>query len=218
MVPPQSSWPATWPDRVRPRVIGGRAAGPDAGARPLVRALRWVAEPIFFAVSDCVSSYAVVNALCRFLRRGSEVRTAEGPLSLPGLRIVAGGLVRIRRGFSVAPLIVKILMVAALVFFFPAVVGILVVAALVYAPFAVSAAHRRVVASLSVAVWGLAVGTALSGVYKPWLALLLLLPFAVVAAPPAASLGPRFVPAPPSAWAPARAVPVRLPAWPLAPR
>src|SRR5258708_32330140 len=91
MGPPPSWWPATWPDRVRPRVIGGRAAGPDAGARPLVRALRWGAEPIFFAVSDCVSSYAVGNALYRFLVRGSEVRTDEGPLSRPGLRIGAAG-------------------------------------------------------------------------------------------------------------------------------
>src|SRR5258708_5053305 len=143
MVPPPSSWPATWPDRGRPRVIGARAAGPDAGARPLVRALRWVAEPIFFAVSDCVSSYAVGNALYRFLVRGSEVRTDEGPLSLPGLRIVAGGLVRIPRGFSLAPLIVKIPMVPAPVFFFPAGGGVLGVAALVYAAFAVSAAPRR---------------------------------------------------------------------------
>src|SRR5260370_5475427 len=216
MVPPPSSWPATWPDRVRPRVIGGRAAGPDAGARPLVRALRWVAEPIFFAVSDCVSSYAVGNALYRFLVRGSEMRTDEGTLSLPGLRVVAGGLVRIRRGFSVASLIVKILMVAALVVFVRAVVGILVVAALVYAPFAVSAAHRSVVASLSVAVWGLAVVTGLSGGYKPWLALLLLLPFAVVAAAHAGSLGRWFVPCRTVAWALAWAVPVGILAWRLA--
>src|SRR5260370_29523171 len=110
MVPPPSSGPATWPVRVRPRVIGGRAAGPDGGARPLVRALRWVAEPIFFAVSDCVSSYAVGNALYRFLVRGSEVRTDEGPLSLPGLRIVAGGVVLLRRGFSWGPPLVSILL------------------------------------------------------------------------------------------------------------
>ena len=95
------------------------------------------------------------------------MRTDEGRLSLPGLRIVQGGLVRIRRGFSAAPLIVKILLVAAVVVFFPAVVGILVVARLLYAPFAISAAHRSVVASLSVAVWGLAAVTGLSGGYKP---------------------------------------------------
>src|SRR5260370_41157009 len=119
MVPPPSSWPATWPDRVRPRVIGGRAAGPDAGARPLVRALRWVAEPIFFAVSDCVSSYAVGNALYRFLVRGSEVRTDEGPLSLPGLRIVAGWRAPVPPGFAAGPPIPKILLRPDRVFFFP---------------------------------------------------------------------------------------------------
>src|SRR5260370_6581826 len=154
MVPPQSSWPATWPDRVRPRVIGGRAAGPDAGARPLVRALRWVAEPIFFAVSDCVSSYAVGNALYRFLVRGSEVRTDEGPLSLPGLRIVAGGVVRIRPGFSLAPLLVKILMVAAPLFFFPPGGGVLGVAAPGYAPFPGLAPPPRGRAALPVAGLG----------------------------------------------------------------
>src|SRR6202011_858067 len=109
------------------------------------RARRSVAEPIFFAVSECAPSNAVGNALYRFLVRGSEMRTDEGRLSLPGLRIVQGGLVRIRRGFSAAPLIVKILLVAAVVIFFPAVVGILVVAGLLYAPFAISAAHRSVV-------------------------------------------------------------------------
>src|SRR5260370_12178335 len=138
MVPLPSSWPATWPDRVRPRVIGGRAAGPDAGARPLVRALRWVAEPIFFAVSDCVSSYAVGNALYRFLVRGSEVRTDEGPLSLPGLRIVAGGLVRLPRGFSLAPPIVKILIVPAPLFFLPPGVALPGAGAPVFAPLPVS--------------------------------------------------------------------------------
>src|SRR5258708_21061843 len=221
MVPPPSSWPATWPDRGRPRVIGARAAGPDAGARPLVRALRWVAEPIFFAVSDCVSSYPVGNALYRFLVRGSEMRTDEGPLSLPGLRIAAGGLLRTRRGFSAAPPIVKILMVVALVFLFPFGLGIvlplLLVAALVYEPFAVSAAHRSVVASLSVAIWGLAVVSGLSGGYKPWLALLLLLPFAVVAAAHVGSLGRWFVPCRTVAWALAWALLLGIVFWRLAP-
>jgi SpoVK/Ycf46/Vps4 family AAA+-type ATPase len=144
------------------------------------------------------------------------MRTDEGRLSLPGLRIVQGGLVRIRRGFSAAPVIVKILLVAAVVIFFPAVVGILVVAGLLYAPFAISAAHRSVVASLSVAVWGVAVVTGLSGGYKPWLALLLLLPFAVVAAAHAGSLGRWFVPCRTVAWTLLWAVPVGIIAWRLA--
>src|SRR5258708_244676 len=106
------------------------------------------------------------------------MRTEEGPLSLPGWRIGAGGLVRIRRGFAAAPLIIKILLVAALVFFFPAVVGVLVLAALVYAPFALSACRRSVFASLSVAVWGLAGLSGLPRGYSPWLSLLLGLPLA----------------------------------------
>src|SRR5260370_2407780 len=178
--------------------------GGEAGAR------RPVAEPIFFAVSECAPSNAVGKALYRFLVRGSEMRTDEGSLAVPGWRMVQGGLVRIRGGFSAAPVIVKILMVAAVVIFFPAVVGILVVAGLVYAPFAVSAAHRSVVASLSVAVWGLAVVSGLSGGYKPWLALLLLLPFAVVAAAHAGSLGRWFVPCRTVAWTLAWAVPVAI--------
>ncbi len=139
------------------------------------------------------------------------MRTDEGPLSLPGLRIAAGGLVRIRRGFAAAPLIIKILLVAALVFFFPAVVGVLVLAALVYAPFALSACRRSVFASLSVAVWGLAVISGLSGGYRPWLSLLLVLPFAVVAAVHAGSLGRWFVPCRTVAWTLLWAVPVGWP-------
>jgi SpoVK/Ycf46/Vps4 family AAA+-type ATPase len=144
------------------------------------------------------------------------MRTDEGPLSRPGLPIAAGGLARIRRGFGAAPLIIKILLVAALVIFFPAVVGILLVAALVYAPFAVSFAHRSVVASLSVAVWGLAVVTGLSGGHKPWLAPLLLLPFAVVAAAHAGSLGRWFVPCRTVAWTLAWALLLGIIFWRLA--
>jgi SpoVK/Ycf46/Vps4 family AAA+-type ATPase len=148
------------------------------------------------------------------------MRTDEGPLSLPGLRIVQGGLVRIRRGFSAAPPLVKILMAGALLFLFPfglaVLLPVVLVAGLVYAPFAVSAAHRSVVASLSVAVWGVAVVTGLSGGYKPWLSLLLLLPFAVVAGAHVGSLGRWFVPCRTVAWALAWALPVGLVAWRLA--
>src|SRR5260221_4444351 len=148
------------------------------------------------------------------------MRTDEGPLSLPGSRIAAGGLARIRRGFAAAPLIVKILIVVALAFLLPFGVGILLplllVAALVYAPFALSAAHRSVFASLSVAVWGLAVSSGLSGGYRPWLSLLLLLPFAVVAAVHAGSLGRWFVPCRTVAWALLWAGPVGIVTWRLA--
>jgi len=121
------------------------------------------------------------------------------------LRIVQGGLVRIRRVFAAAPPIVKIFMAVALVFLFPfglaIVLPLVLVAALVYAPFALSAAHRSVVASLSVAIWGVAVVTGLSGGYKAWLTLLLVLPFAVVACAHVGSLGRWFVPCRTVAWA-----------------
>jgi SpoVK/Ycf46/Vps4 family AAA+-type ATPase len=144
------------------------------------------------------------------------MRTEEGRLSLPGLRIMQGGLVRIRQGFAAAPMIIKILLVAALVLFFPAVVGLLVLAGLVYAPFALSGAHRSVVASLSVAVWGVALVSALSGGYQSWLALLLLLPFAVVAGAHRGSLGRWFVPCRTVAWALLWAIPVGMLLWRLA--
>jgi SpoVK/Ycf46/Vps4 family AAA+-type ATPase len=148
------------------------------------------------------------------------MRTDDGSLSLPGRRIVQGGVTRIRRTFSVAPLLLKIVMLGALILLLPFGLGIvlpvLLLAALVYAPFAVSAAHRTVLASLSVAVWGVALVTGLSGGYKPWLALLLLLPFAVVAAAHAGTLGKWFVPCRTVAWTLAWSLPIAMITWRLA--
>ena len=57
--------------------------------------------------------------------------------------------------------------------------SIALVGGLIYAPFAVSAGHRGLVASLSVAVWGLALVSGLSGgANSSWLGLLLLLRWA----------------------------------------
>jgi len=121
------------------------------------------------------------------------MRTDQRSLSLPGFADRGrAGLVRIRRGFSAAPVIVKILMVAGRGHFLPRAVGGDPGSG--RAPFTRHSRSRprtaSVVASLSVAVWGLAVVSALSGGYKPWLALLLLLPFAVVAAAHAGLAGP----------------------------
>jgi SpoVK/Ycf46/Vps4 family AAA+-type ATPase len=133
------------------------------------------------------------------------MRTDEGSLSLPGRRIVQGGITRIRRLLAVAPLPVKLGVLAVLVFCFPValaiLVPILIAVALVYAPFAISAGRRSVAASLSVAVWGLAVVSGLSGGHTSWLTLLLLLPFAVVAAAHAPTLSRWFVPCRTVAWA-----------------
>ena len=110
------------------------------------------------------------------------MRTEDRSPSLPGWRMVQGGVTRIRRWFSAAPLIVKILLVVALIFLSPAVLSVALVGGLIYAPFAVAAGHRSVVASLSVAVWGLALVSGLSGgSNSSWFGLLLLLPFVVVA-------------------------------------
>jgi SpoVK/Ycf46/Vps4 family AAA+-type ATPase len=148
------------------------------------------------------------------------MRTDQGSLSLPGWRIVQGGATRIRRTFSAAPLLLKVLMLAALVFLLPfglaVVLPVLLLAALVYAPFAVSAAHRTVLASLSVAVWGLAFVSGVSGGYRPWLALLLLLPFVVVLAAHAGTLGRWFVPCRTVAWTLGWSLPIAMITWRLA--
>ncbi len=129
------------------------------------------------------------------------MRTEDRSPSLPGWRMVQGGVTRIRRWFSAAPLIVKILLVVALIFLSPAVLSVALVGGLIYAPFAVAAGHRSVVASLSVAVWGLALVSGLSGgSNSSWFGLLLLLPFVVVAAAHAGPLGRWFVPCRTVAW------------------
>jgi AAA+ superfamily predicted ATPase len=142
------------------------------------------------------------------------MRTDEGSLSLPGWRFVQGGAVRIRRAFSSAPLPLKALIVVVLIAAFPLALGILfpaaVLLALGYAPFALSAGHRSVAASLSVAVWGLALVSVLSGGYRTWLGLLLLLPFAVVAAAHTGSLSRWFVPCRTVAWALVWALPIGM--------
>ena len=148
------------------------------------------------------------------------MRTDEGSLSLPGRRMVQGGVTRIRRTFSAAPLLLKIVMLGALILLLPFGLGILLpvllLAALVYAPVAVAGAHRTVLASLAVAVWGLAFVSGVSGGYKPWLALLLLLPFAVVAAAHAGTLGRWFVPCRTVAWTLGWSLPIAMITWRLA--
>src|SRR6266702_1044189 len=146
------------------------------------------------------------------------MRTDLGPLSLPGRRFVQGVITRTRLGFSAAPLLIKILLLAALVFLACPLLGILLVLAIIYAPFAVWAEHRSVFASLSVAAWGLALVSAsgLSGGYRPWIFPLLVLPFAVVAAAHTGSLGRWFVPCRTTAWALGFALPIGVITWHLA--
>ncbi len=146
------------------------------------------------------------------------MRTEDRSLSLPGWRMVRDGAARIRRVIYAAPLPVKILIVMAAIFFSPVVLSILLVASLAYAPFAVSAGRRSVLASLSVAVWGLLVITLIArddgNPHLPIVALALL-PFAAVAAAHAGALGRWYVPCRTVAWTliwalPAGSLAVRL--------
>jgi SpoVK/Ycf46/Vps4 family AAA+-type ATPase len=144
------------------------------------------------------------------------MRTDDGSPSLPGWRTVQGGVTRIRQAFSAAPLIVKILLLFVLVFLSPAVLSILLVAGLIYAPFAVVAGHRGVMASVSVAIWGLALVSGLASGSHSLFGLLLLLPFAVVAAAHAGALGRWFVPCRTVAWTLGWSLPIGIIIWRLA--
>jgi len=146
------------------------------------------------------------------------MRTDDGSPSLPGWRTVQGGVARIRQGFSAAPPLVKFLLLVALVFLSPAVLSFLLVGGLIYAPFAVFASRRGVMASLSVAVWGLALvsGLASGSDSDSLFGLLLLLPFVVVAAAHAGALGRWFVPCRTVAWTLGWALPIGIIIWRLA--
>ena len=131
------------------------------------------------------------------------MRTEDKPLSLPGWRTAQGGVARIRRAARAAPLPLKVLIVGAAIFFSPVVLSVLLVACLAYAPFAVSAGRRNVWASLSVAVWGVAVITLIAredGNAQLPLLTLVVLPFATVAAAHAGALGRWYVPCRTVAW------------------
>jgi SpoVK/Ycf46/Vps4 family AAA+-type ATPase len=114
---------------------------------------------------------------------------------------VQGGLNRIRQTFRSAPLIVKILLVVLLCVLAVPFAAFLILSALVYAPFAVWAGNRTLAASLSVAVWGMAVVSALAHGTNDLRYALVALPLAVVAAAHLGSLGRWFVPCRTVAWA-----------------
>jgi SpoVK/Ycf46/Vps4 family AAA+-type ATPase len=144
------------------------------------------------------------------------MRTDDRSPSLPGWSIVQGGAARIRRGFSAAPLAAKVLLILVLVVLSPAVLSVALVAGLIYAPFAVSAGHRGVAASLSVAIWGLALVSVVTKDSGSWSDLLLLLPFGVMAGAYAGALGRWFVPCRTVAWVLAWSLPIGLIIWRLA--
>src|SRR5579875_1475511 len=136
----------------------------------------------------------------------------------PAARDKANWPARIARALKAAPAWLKVIVLAAAVLFLPVTLTALVVAALAYAVVAVAQGRRTAAASASVAVWGLAGFSALSGAVGTWLYALLLLPFAVALAGHAGPLARRFAPCRTAAWVLAWSVPVGVIALRLWPR
>jgi SpoVK/Ycf46/Vps4 family AAA+-type ATPase len=124
--------------------------------------------------------------------------------SRPATRMARERIDRFRAALRAAPLPVKILLVAAVLAIIAAasliparLADLIVVAALCYGPVAVVRRMRSVLASLGVAVWGLAAILLVAGLTPPItaaIAPLLLLPLVVVAAAHAPLLARAYVP------------------------
>ena len=138
------------------------------------------------------------------------MRPRETSAPLPGRRAVQDVLRRLRQPFDAAALPVKILLIAVLCVLAPPIAALVLAGALFYAPYALWAGHRAVVASLSVGLWGITLVSALAhGPDLPRYALWLLPP-TVVAVADLGSLGRRFVPCRTVAWTLAWALPVGI--------
>jgi SpoVK/Ycf46/Vps4 family AAA+-type ATPase len=127
---------------------------------------------------------------------------------------------RLMRAYRWAPRWLKIVAVAAAILFFPVTLGLIIVSALVYAVVAVIQGRRTAGASVSVAVWGLAIFSALGTGNRSWFYSLLLLPFAVALAAHAKPLARWFVPCRTVAWVLLWSVPIgaiALKVWPHQP-
>jgi SpoVK/Ycf46/Vps4 family AAA+-type ATPase len=112
------------------------------------------------------------------------------------------------RTYRRAPAWLKVAVIATAVLFFPVTLGLIILAVLVYAIVAVVQGRRTVGASVCVAIWGVAVFSALDTGNRTWLYSLLLLPFVVVAAANTRPLARWFVPCRTVAWVLAWSVPV----------
>jgi SpoVK/Ycf46/Vps4 family AAA+-type ATPase len=127
---------------------------------------------------------------------------------------------RLMRAQRKAPTWLKVFVVAAAVLFFPVTLGLIIIAALIYGVVAVVQGRRTAGASASVAVWGLAVFSAVSSGNRTFLYSLLLLPFVVALAAHAKPLARWFVPCRTVAWVLVWSVPVgaaALKLWPHQP-
>ena len=130
--------------------------------------------------------------------------------ALPGRSAAADWLARIRRFVAAAPVWLKITVIALVVIFAPPLLSVGVLAALCYAPYALYARQRSVLASVCVGLWGIAVVAALGHGAAESRYLLLLLPVAVVAAAHLGVLGRWAVPCRTVAWALVLALPVGI--------
>ena len=115
---------------------------------------------------------------------------------------------RIWRSVRRAPTWLKVVVVGAAILFFPVTLGLIIIAALIYAVVAVVQGRRTVAASAAVAVWGLAVFSAVGGGDRASFYSLLLLPFVVALAAHARPLARWFVPCRTVAWVLLWSVPV----------
>src|SRR5487761_1831625 len=137
----------------------------------------------------------------------------------PAAPAVTSRLARVRDVFRRAPLPLKIAVVALAVILCIPELGIVILAAMGYAVFAVIQGRRTLIASLSVAVWGL-VAAGLAGTASHRLYLLLILPFVIAAGAHAGPLARVHVPCRTVAWALVWSIPVGVAAlrgWPTEP-
>jgi SpoVK/Ycf46/Vps4 family AAA+-type ATPase len=118
------------------------------------------------------------------------MRSAERQPAPSGRQVVQDGMARVRRFAAAAPLPVQALLVIAAVLLLP----FIALAALLYAPYALWTSDRSVLASASVALWGIAITAAQAhGPDGPRYALLLA-PVLVAVAAHAGALSRTFVP------------------------
>jgi SpoVK/Ycf46/Vps4 family AAA+-type ATPase len=118
------------------------------------------------------------------------MRSAERQPAPSGRQAVQDGMARIRRFAATAPLPLKALLVVAAVLLLP----LIALAALLYAPYALWASDRSVLASASVALWGIAITAAQAhGPDGPRYALLVT-PVLVAVAAHGGALNRSFVP------------------------
>jgi SpoVK/Ycf46/Vps4 family AAA+-type ATPase len=132
---------------------------------------------------------------------------------------VPNRLARVFGVFRRAPLPLKIgLIVLAIILCGPE-IGILLLAAMAYGVYAVVKGRQTVLASVSVAVWGL-IGAGVAGTSSSWIYLLLILPFVIAAAAHLGPLARWHVPCRTVAWALVWSIPVGVAAlrgWPTQP-